>query len=179
APSGGDELILYQCLLGSWPLGLSPDDSEGMRDYHQRIEQWQRKAIREAKLDSDWGAPNEAYEQACADFLGGILLAETGAPLRRAIAEAAGYLMPAGALNSLAQCVLRNTTPGVPDLYQGNEFWDFTLVDPDNRRVPDYAAHEAALAQAPRAVDNTMVNDQRTVSFDSGTGALLHVQKPY
>lgn len=149
APSGGDELILYQCLLGSWPLGLSPDDGEGMRDYHQRIEQWQRKAIREAKLDSDWGAPNEAYERACAEFLAGILLEGAGAPLRRAIAEAAAYLMPAGALNSLAQCVLRNTTPGVPDLYQGNEFWDFTLVDPDNRRVPDYAAHEAALEHAP------------------------------
>ncbi|QRY77865.1 malto-oligosyltrehalose synthase [Pseudomonas sp. PDNC002] len=149
APSGGDELILYQCLLGSWPLDLSVDDESGLRAFHARLEQWQRKAIREAKLDSDWSAPNEAYEQVCGDFLGAILLEDRGAPLRRAIAEAAQALMPAGALNALAQCVLRNTTPGVPDLYQGCELWDFSLVDPDNRRVPDFAAHEALLDGAP------------------------------
>lgn len=148
APSGGDELMLYQCLLGSWPLELSCEDSEGLRAYHQRVEQWQRKAIREAKLDSDWSAPNQAYEQVCGDFLAGILLEDAGAALRAAIAGAARALMPAGALNGLAQCLLRNTTPGVPDLYQGNEFWDFSLVDPDNRRVPDFATREAALEGA-------------------------------
>ena len=149
APSGGDELILYQCLLGSWPLELAADDREGLRAYHQRIEQWQRKAIREAKLDSDWSAPNEAYEQVCAQFLASVLLEDAGAPLRQAIATAARSLMPAGALNGLAQCVLRNTTPGVPDLYQGCELWDFSLVDPDNRRIPDFAAREAALDGPP------------------------------
>lgn len=149
APSGGDELILYQCLLGSWPLQLAADDREGLREYHRRIEQWQRKAIREAKLDSDWSAPNEAYERVCAAFLSGILLEEAGAPLRQSLAEAASSLMPAGALNGLAQCVLRNTTPGVPDLYQGCEFWDFSLVDPDNRRIPDFALREAALDAPP------------------------------
>lgn len=149
APSGGDELILYQCLLGSWPLELRADDPAGLREYHARLEQWQRKAIREAKLDSDWSAPNEAYEAACAQFLADILLQDAGAPLRHAIAEAASQLMPAGALNSLAQCALRNSVPGVPDLYQGCELWDFSLVDPDNRRVPDFAAREAALEAQP------------------------------
>lgn len=149
APSGGDELILYQCLLGSWPLELRADDPAGLREYHARLEQWQRKAIREAKLDSDWSAPNEAYEAACAQFLADILLQDAGAPLRHAIAEAASQLMPAGALNSLAQCALRNSVPGVPDLYQGCELWDFSLVDPDNRRVPNFAAREAALEAQP------------------------------
>ncbi|MDN6860664.1 malto-oligosyltrehalose synthase, partial [Pseudomonas sp. CAN2814] len=149
APSGGDELMLYQCLLGSWPLELAADDSEDLHTYHQRIEQWQRKAIREAKLDSDWSAPNEAYERVCAEFLDGILLDERGAPLRQAIADAARSLMPAGGLNSLVQTVLRNTTPGVPDLYQGCESWDFSLVDPDNRRIPDFARLEAALERLP------------------------------
>ncbi|WP_236173212.1 malto-oligosyltrehalose synthase [Pseudomonas pseudonitroreducens] len=149
APSGGDELILYQCLLGSWPLELTADDEAGLREYHRRIEQWQRKAIREAKLDSDWSSPNEAYERVCGEFLAGILLDAEGLPLRRAIAEAAGSLMPAGALNALAQCVLRNTVPGVPDLYQGCEFWDFSLVDPDNRQRPDFPTREAALDGPP------------------------------
>lgn len=149
APSGGDELILYQCLLGSWPLELDIDDADGLREYHRRIEQWQRKAIREAKLDSDWSAPNDTYERACGDFLAGILLDNANAPLRTALAEAARSLMPAGALNGLAQCALRNTTPGVPDLYQGCEFWDFSLVDPDNRRIPDFASLDAALDGAP------------------------------
>lgn len=149
APSGGDELILYQCLLGAWPLELVPDDTLGLQDYYQRLQQWQRKAIREAKLESDWSAPAQAYEQACAEFLAGILLDDTGRPLLQAIADAAQRLMPAGALNALAQGVLRNSVPGVPDLYQGCEFWDFSLVDPDNRRVPDYAAREATLTRDP------------------------------
>lgn len=149
APSGGDELILYQCLLGSWPLELTADDAQGLRDYHQRIEQWQRKALREAKLDSDWSAPNEAYEAVCGRFLAGLLLEDVGAPLRQSIADAAASLMPAGALNGLAQCALRNTAPGVPDLYQGCEAWDFSLVDPDNRRIPDFATLEAALDAPP------------------------------
>jgi len=149
APSGGDELILYQTLLGSWPLELDIDDPDGLREYQQRLDQWQRKAIREAKLDSDWSAPNEAYEGVCAQFLTGLLLEDAGKELRRSIAEAARSLMPAGALNGLAQCVLRNTVPGVPDLYQGCELWDFSLVDPDNRRLPDFAAREAALDTPP------------------------------
>lgn len=149
APSGGDELILYQCLLGSWPLELAADDEAGLRDYHPRIEQWQLKAIREAKLDSDWSSPNEAYERGCSEFLEALLLGAPALPLRQAIARAASSLMPAGALNALAQCVLRNTVPGVPDLYQGCEFWDFSLVDPDNRRIPDFPAREAALDGPP------------------------------
>ena len=149
APSGGDELFLYQCLLGSWPLDLSLDDSDGLQAFYRRLEQWQRKAIREAKLESHWSAPADAYETACSEFLAGILLDPAGRPLRESIARAAAQLMPAGAVNGLAQCVLRNTVPGVPDLYQGCEFWDFSLVDPDNRRLPDFAAREAALSGQP------------------------------
>ncbi|MBH3435274.1 malto-oligosyltrehalose synthase [Pseudomonas citronellolis] len=149
APSGGDELILYQCLLASWPHDLAEDDAEGLRAYHARIAQWQLKALREAKLETDWSAPVQAYESACADFLDALLLQPAGQALRQAIAAAARALMPAGALNGLAQCLLRCTTPGVPDLYQGCEFWDFSLVDPDNRRTPDYARRQAALQAQP------------------------------
>jgi (1->4)-alpha-D-glucan 1-alpha-D-glucosylmutase len=147
APSAGDELILYQVLVGSWPLDLDPGAS--LETYQQRLWQWQQKALREAKLQSSWSAPNEAYEQAVEAFLSRLLLTEAGRPLRTAIAAAAQAIASAGALNGLAQTLLRMTVPGVPDLYQGAEFWDFSLVDPDNRRPVDFNARQQALNTPP------------------------------
>ncbi|MDP9692265.1 UNVERIFIED_ORG: (1-_4)-alpha-D-glucan 1-alpha-D-glucosylmutase [Pseudomonas mohnii] len=146
-PSAGDELILYQALLGSWPLDLRTDDPAALEDYAQRICQWQRKALREAKLQSSWSAPNEAYEQASENFTRRLLLSPEGDLLRTALGKAARTIALPGALNGLAQTLLRMTVPGVPDLYQGNDFWDFTLVDPDNRRPVDYASRQQALQQ--------------------------------
>ncbi|WLH48908.1 malto-oligosyltrehalose synthase [Pseudomonas beijingensis] len=145
APSAGDELILYQALLGSWPLDLDHQDHKALAAYNERLWQWQRKALREAKLQSSWAAVNDAYEQATQMFLERLLLGDEGLPLRSAIAEAVQAVAPAGALNSLAQTLLRMTVPGVPDLYQGNEFWDFSLVDPDNRRPVDFQARREAM----------------------------------
>jgi len=145
SPSAGDELILYQVLLGSWPLESSPD----LKAYHQRLWQWQQKALREAKLQSSWSAPNEAYEKGVETFLTRLLLGDEGQALRAAIANAAHAIAPAGALNGLAQTLLRLTVPGVPDLYQGAEFWDFSLVDPDNRRPVDFDARQRALNSPP------------------------------
>ncbi|WP_260958512.1 malto-oligosyltrehalose synthase [Pseudomonas citri] len=145
APSAGDELILYQALLGSWPLDLDLQDPEALAEYNERLWQWQCKALREAKLQSSWAAVNDAYEQATRMFLERLLLCEEGLPLRSAIAEAVQAIAPAGALNSLAQTLLRMTVPGVPDLYQGNEFWDFSLVDPDNRRPVDFKTRREAM----------------------------------
>ncbi len=141
SPSAGDELILYQVLLGSWPLEPNPD----LEAYQQRLWQWQQKALREAKLQSSWSAPNEAYERGVETFLQGVLLSEAGKPLRDALAAAAQAIAPAGALNGLAQTLLHLSVPGVPDVYQGDEFWDFSLVDPDNRRPVDFQARQRAL----------------------------------
>ncbi|WP_448126026.1 malto-oligosyltrehalose synthase [Pseudomonas veronii] len=149
SPSAGDELILYQVLLGSWPLDLHLDDRPALEAYQQRLWQWQQKALREAKLLSSWSAPNEAYEQGVETFLTRLLLSDAGRALRTAIGAAAQAIAPAGALNGLAQSLLRVTVPGVPDLYQGNEFWDFSLVDPDNRRPVDFNARQHALATPP------------------------------
>jgi len=146
-PSSGDELILYQALLGSWPLQLRDDDLAGFADYAKRIWQWQQKALREAKLQSSWSAPNEAYENAAQAFTEKLLTGEEGELLRAALSKTVSSIAAAGALNGLAQTLLRMTVPGVPDLYQGNEFWDFSLVDPDNRRPVDYAAREQALQE--------------------------------
>ena len=145
APSAGDELILYQAILGSWPLELCCDDQPALEDYAKRLWQWQRKALREAKLQSSWSASNEVYEQATHGFLERLLLSLEGQPLRAAIEAAAQRIAVPGALNGLAQTLLRMTVPGVPDLYQGNEFWDFTLVDPDNRRPVDYVSRQQAM----------------------------------
>ena len=151
-PSPGDEMMLYQILLASWPLELMPtagDDSENsdaLNVYLERILRWQEKAVREAKLRSSWSAPNTAYESASRDFLTRLLTADDTQVLRKDIAQAAGSIAPAGALNSLGQTLLRMTAPGVPDLYQGNEYWDFSLVDPDNRQPVDFGTRVATLS---------------------------------
>jgi len=145
--SAGDELMLYQALLGSWPLSLEGD--QAFQDYAARLVKWQEKALREAKLQSSWSAPNEPYESACRDFLNRLLLAPEGLALRQSVGATANRIATTGALNSLAQTLLRMTVPGVPDLYQGTEFWDFSLVDPDNRRPVDYPARVDALTHAP------------------------------
>ncbi|MBF3307258.1 malto-oligosyltrehalose synthase, partial [Pseudomonas aeruginosa] len=111
-----------------------------------RMREWQCKALREAKLRTRWTAPDEDYERACADYLEQLLRAPLAQARRQSLGNAAARLMPAGALNGLAQCLLRLTCPGIPDLYQGREDWDFSLVDPDNRRPVDFARHAAALA---------------------------------
>ncbi|MFY1663330.1 malto-oligosyltrehalose synthase [Pseudomonas sp. Pseu.R1] len=144
--SPGDELMLYQAILGSWPLNMEGEGA--FEDYAKRLTQWQEKALREAKLHSSWSAPNEAYETACREFLQTLLLSPDALALRQSIGATANRIAPAGALNSLAQTLLRMTVPGVPDLYQGTEFWDFSLVDPDNRRPVDYPARQRALTDA-------------------------------
>ena len=147
--------MLWQTLLGSWPLALDLHDDNALRQYAERIRQWQQKALREAKLRSSWSAPNEAYEAACAAYVDGLLLGRENQQLRQSLADAAHLIACPGALNSLVQSLLRMTVPGVPDLYQGNEYWDFSLVDPDNRRAVDYACR------------------RRTLDDDSGPGELL------
>lgn len=148
APSPADDYMLYQSIIGAWPLDLEPDDVAAMAHFVNRLAQWQRKALREAKHRSRWTLPNEPYEEACAEFLS-ALLAPASAPARELHAFVQ-RIAAAGAANSLVQTALKLTTPGVPDIYQGTEFWDFSLVDPDNRRPVDFAARQQALsADAP------------------------------
>ncbi|MEG3191197.1 malto-oligosyltrehalose synthase [Lysobacter sp. D1-1-M9] len=149
APDAADELMLYQMLVGAWPLGLAADDGGGADAFAARIGGWQQKSLREAKRHSGWAQPNEPYEAACQRFLHACLSCEPGNGFVSELAHFAQSIAAAGALNSLTQSVLRLTTPGVPDLYQGTEFWDFSLVDPDNRAAVDYPAREAGLREQP------------------------------
>jgi len=147
-PDPGDTAMLWQTLVAAWPCELAVDDAEGQQRYAARIAQWQRKALREAKLRSSWLDPQPAYEQRVDDFIEAILLSRQGLPLRRALQRAMRHLAVPGARNGLAQACLRLTVPGVPDLYQGTEGWDLSLLDPDNRRDVDYAQRQRWLDDA-------------------------------
>ncbi len=149
-PSPADELMLYQTLVGAWPLELDPNDRAAIAAFGERIAGWQLKALREAKLLTSWAHPAEAFEQANRAFLDALL----GHPqIVQMLADLVSRIAPYAALNGLAQTLLRLTAPGVPDLYQGTEFWDLSLVDPDNRRPVDHAARRQALAAAGRPAD--------------------------
>ncbi len=148
-PSLADRYMLLQTLVGAWPTGVMPHDRAEIQAYAERVSAWQTKALREAKLHTDWYAPDPAYEAACEAFLQSIFA--TPARLEE-VAELAKRLICPGLINSLAQVLLRHGVPGVPDIYQGREFWDFSLVDPDNRREVDYDARRHGLdtPYAPR-----------------------------
>jgi (1->4)-alpha-D-glucan 1-alpha-D-glucosylmutase len=154
AIDGADECMLYQSLIGAWPEGMKADNENLMplQQLAQRMVQWQRKALREAKRRSDWVAPQLPYEQACERFTE-ALLCDPGVdahhhPFLLELQKFVERLAPLGAINSLTQCMLRMCTPGVPDLYQGGELWDFSLVDPDNRRPVDFALRARSLDNA-------------------------------
>jgi (1->4)-alpha-D-glucan 1-alpha-D-glucosylmutase len=141
APSANDEYLLYQTLIGAWP-------SEPLREkgdcevFRERMESYMLKAIREAKRNTSWINQNTQYEAAVSSFVTALLtpnlknrFLDDFVPFQRRVARI-------GLWNSLSQTLLKLTCPGVPDIYQGNELWDFSLVDPDNRRPVDYARRQ-------------------------------------
>jgi malto-oligosyltrehalose synthase len=144
-PDPGDIAMLLQMIVGAWPLDLTLEDTVGRATFAQRLAGWQQKALREAKLKSDWADPNIAYEKAAQDLLHRLVVDEAAPALRAEIFAFIQEITPAGAVNGLAQTLLRLTAPGVPDLYQGTELWDFSLVDPDNRRPVDFALRQKML----------------------------------
>src|SRR5579863_5392371 len=137
APSPNDEYLLYQTLVGAWPSEPLSDVNE-REHFSERIENYMLKAIREAKQNTSWINRNAEYETAVSLFLGSLLKPD---PQNRFLYDFLPFqqrVARAGLWNGLAQTLLKLTCPGVPDIYQGNELWDFSLVDPDNRRPVDY-----------------------------------------
>jgi (1->4)-alpha-D-glucan 1-alpha-D-glucosylmutase len=149
APGAANEAMLYQTLVGCWPPDLQADDAAGIAALAERVAQWQLKALREAKLRTTWFAPDEAYENACRAFLFDILAPQRRDGFLRELCGFVARIGRAGAINSLQQTILRLASPGVPDLYQGTELWDFSLVDPDNRRPVDFVRRAAWLVEKP------------------------------
>ena len=140
-----DAYAFYQMVVGAWPLDLGFAHEAGLGDFAQRLVDWQRKSLREAKLRSSWTAPDLAYEAACEETIRRLMAPGATNPFLAEAAAFAELIGAAGAVNGIAQAVLRSTVPGVPDCYQGTEFWDFSLVDPDNRRPVDFASRIRAL----------------------------------
>ncbi len=148
-PDPGDEVMLYQMIAGAWPLDLDASNPAGIGEFVERLAGWQQKALREAKLRTDWTEPNEDYEATARDFLHRLF--EPASGFLALAGPFIDLIAPAGAVNGLSQAVLKMTVPGMPDFFQGTEFWDFSLVDPDNRRPVDYDRRRAALAAATEA----------------------------
>ncbi len=141
-PEASEEYFLYQTLIGAWPF-----EAKHYPDFRSRIGDYMVKALREAKLRSSWLDPNTAYEGACLEFIQRILpdsghnrFLEEFLPLQRRIAHH-------GIINSLAQTAIKLAAPGLPDIYQGCELWDLSLVDPDNRRAVDFELRSSWLAR--------------------------------
>ena len=144
APDANEEYLIYQTLVGVW---TEVDDPDSLPRLTERVQAFVKKALCEAKVHSSWINPDADYEATVAEFLDGVLdpagSAEFLADLRQFVRRVAHF----GRVNSLAQTVLRCTAPGVPDTYQGTESWDYSLVDPDNRRPVDYAARQQWLGE--------------------------------
>ena len=138
APDKSDEYLFYQSLLGVWPAGQTTADDELLG----RIQQFMNKALKEAKVHTSWINPSNDYDAAMANFARSTLQGENAPAFLRSFLPFAQRVAALGAWNSLSQIVLKLSSPGVPDTYQGCEFWDFNLVDPDNRRPVDYAARQ-------------------------------------
>jgi len=145
-PVPGDIAMLFQMIVGAWPLDLMLEDSTGRADFAERLAKWQEKALREAKLRTDWTDPDPAYEAAARRFLFSLIGENALPDLLADIFAFIQSIAAAGAVNGLVQTVLKLTAPGVPDLYQGTDYWDFSLVDPDNRRPVDFERRRKSLS---------------------------------
>ena len=156
APDAGEEYLLYQTLLGTWPVDLdgAPVPSVGPK-FIARIQRYMAKALKEAKLNTSWIQPNENWDDAMQEFVARILEAGPRNKFLPAFLPVAAEIARLGAINSLAQTAIKLTAPGVPDIYQGTEIWDDSLVDPDNRRPIDYARRREMLAQ----IENVPANE--------------------
>ncbi len=151
APDANEEYLLYQTLLGTWPIQDSGEPEAAAKpEYIERIQAYMAKALHEAKLNTSWIQPNEEWDAAMRDFVAKILDSSPRNKFLPAFLPVAKEIARLGAINSLSQVVLKLTSPGVPDIYQGNEIWDYSLVDPDNRRPVDYQQRREMLAALAR-----------------------------
>jgi len=139
APDANEEYLFYQTLLGTWPMQANGDPEPApTADYIERIQAYMAKALKEAKINTSWIQPNEEWDAAMHDFVARILDSSPRNKFLPIFLPAAKEIGRLGTINSLTQTLLKLTSPGVPDIYQGTEIWDYSLVDPDNRRPVDY-----------------------------------------
>lgn len=144
APDRNEEYLLYQTLIGAWPL--APCDESQYRTFCDRIQSYMTKALKEAKVHTSWTNPDETYDSAVRLFIERILDRSKPNPFMADFLPFQEQIAEYGMYNALSQVLLKVTAPGVPDFYQGTELWEFNLVDPDNRRPVDYSLRARMLA---------------------------------
>ncbi|MFO7760170.1 MAG: malto-oligosyltrehalose synthase [Desulfobia sp.] len=164
-PDSNTEYLLYQTLIGAWPL----EDLEGetLDNFRQRIQGYMTKAVKEAKVHTSWLNPDPDYEEALQDFIEVLLDPARSSVFQEDFLSFQQKISRLAFFNSLGQTMLKLTSPGVPDIYQGNEFWDYSLVDPDNRRPVDYEHRRRLLENLQGRFSSG--EDSRSLVFD-----LLH-----
>ncbi|MEN3340551.1 MAG: (1-_4)-alpha-D-glucan 1-alpha-D-glucosylmutase [Acidobacteriota bacterium] len=157
APDRADEYRFYQAVLGAWPTGVPADATEAPADLIERLCEYMLKSVREAKVHTSWLTTNQPYEDALVRFVKRGLSGPAGARFLSAFLPFQARVASLGMVNSLAQTTLKLGSPGVPDIYQGTELWDLSLVDPDNRRPVDFDHRRRLLDE----VDALLARDPR------------------
>ncbi|MBE0425728.1 MAG: malto-oligosyltrehalose synthase [Nitrospirae bacterium] len=142
-PDRNEEYLLYQTLIGAWPIEIK--NEEEYEDFKIRIISYMLKAIREAKVNTSWINPDTIYEDALQIFINKIMNNKSDNQFLKDFTSFQKIISNYGLYNSLSQTLLKITSPGVPDFYQGTDIWDFSLVDPDNRRPVDYEVRKKML----------------------------------
>ena len=158
APDRNEEYLLYQTLIGAWPFHALDDDE--YKTFSDRIQAYMAKALKEAKIHTSWVNPNHAYDHAVRDFIERILVRSSPNPFLVDFLPFQQEIARHGVYNALSQVLLKIAAPGIPDFYQGTELWDFSLVDPDNRRPVDYVRRTGVLADF-QSVRGIQGSDQR------------------
>ncbi len=161
-PNAEVEWMFYQALAGVWAPGLTLDDADGLGKLAERLVQFMLKAVREAKVYTSWTAQNADYEAAIESFTRHALDPKGAKPFLEDFVATCAPLFLAGALNSLSQTAIKLTAPGIPDIYQGAELWDLSLVDPDNRRPIDFEARQVLQAKASETPPSDLLADWRS-----------------
>jgi (1->4)-alpha-D-glucan 1-alpha-D-glucosylmutase len=149
-PDANEEYFLYQTLIGTWPMDLNDSNRD---DYIHRIQEYMNKAVHESKVNLSWINPNPEYSDTLKHFIARVLTPGTSRRPNPFLQQMESFVPPLqyfGVVNSLSQVLLKITSPGVPDIYRGTEFFDFSLVDPDNRRPVDYGLRQQTLAELLR-----------------------------
>src|SRR5690606_35539197 len=177
-PDHNQEYGVYQTLVGAWPL--EPHPPNDLKLFQERVQAYALKAMREAKLHTTWTDPDAAYEKAVESFIASLFDEKKSAAFQADFLPFQRKIAAMGMLNSLSQTLLKLTAPGVPDTYQGTELWDFSLVDPDNRRPVNYELRRELLeeinAVAERPDRTAAVREMADHLRDGRAKMLVHRQ---
>src|SRR5262249_6146769 len=158
APDSNEEYLLYQTLLGTWPMQANSEpETTATPEYIERIQAYMAKALHEAKINTSWIQPNVDWDAAMSDFVARILDPSPRNKFLPVFIPVAKEIARLGTINSFAKALFKLTSPGAPDIYQGNEFWDYSLVDPENRRPEDYKRRREMLESLATADPRDLV----------------------